>query len=93
MAYVKVITTEFSNELEEKINKEIKGKSINDFTIQFKAQESYPNGKESNEDFERFYTALIIFKDDIKTSNNFKPKHNNKLHYKNQYNKVHHKEG
>lgn len=74
MAYVKVITTEFSNDLEEKINKAIKGKSINDFTIQFKAQETYPNGKKSDEDFERFYTALIIFKDDKETSNNFKPK-------------------
>lgn len=89
MAYVKVITTEFSNELENKINQAIKGKSINDFTIQFKAQESYPNGKESNEDFERFYTALIIFKDDKETSNNFKPKHRSKPYH----NKVYYKEG
>ncbi len=68
MAYVKVLTSETGSNLEEQINKVIKGKSINDFTIQFKALEYCGNNDNVATDFERFYTALIIFKDEpIKT--------------------------
>lgn len=92
MAFVVTVTVETSNEFDVRINERIKGKSINEFTIQYQMTENYPNGATARE-LERLYSALIIFKDDIETSNNFKPKHNNKFHYKNPYNKVHYKEG
>lgn len=68
MAYVNILTSENGIDLEKQINKAIKGKSINDFTIQFKALEYSGSSDIVGSNFERFYTALIIFKDEpIKT--------------------------
>ena len=67
-----MITAEATDIFEEKINACIKGKNINDFTIKFQSMESYPDEASADEP-ERFFNALIIFKDDIKKEH--KPNH------------------
>lgn len=68
MAKVKIITAETRDVFEERLNKELNGKSVNDFTIQFQATESYTVDSTVDEP-ERFYSAMILYKDDIKQSN------------------------